>query len=238
MGLVGCSSQHAGLGAARLGHGGRRQFACRTGALGQVNYRQGGRSGQLPREDAREPWWRHPRVGTAVGPTDSDITSRGRMAAETSKKGRATSLQALRERRARRQKEARGLGAWLKFWVKLTSASGAGPSRCMGLARRQALSPRAEVIADGDRLSCWLDSQSSGLEDTRRGSRPRQRSGPRPSGSESEAAEPAMGGPRVAVKIREWPSMGARPFSPCAREIHEPLRLAIAGASSRRLSQW
>jgi hypothetical protein len=30
--------------AARLGHGGRRQFACRTGALGQVNYRQGGRS--------------------------------------------------------------------------------------------------------------------------------------------------------------------------------------------------
>jgi hypothetical protein len=153
-------------------------------------------------------------------------------------KGRATSLQALREMRVRRQKEARGLGAWLKFWVKLTSASGAGPSRCMGLARRQALSPRAEVIADGDRLSCWLVSQSSGLEDTRRGSRPRQRSGPRPSGSESEAAEPAMGGPRVAVKIREWPSMGARPFSPCAREIHEPLRLAIAGASSRRLSQW
>jgi hypothetical protein len=93
-------------------------------------------------------------------------------------KGRATSLQALREMRVRRQKEARGLGAWLKFWVKLTSASGAGPSRCMGLARRQALSPRAEVIADGDRLSCWLVSQSSGLEDTRRGSRPRQRSGP------------------------------------------------------------
>jgi hypothetical protein len=87
----------------------------------------------------------------------ADRTSRGRMAAGTSKKG-SNALQALRERRARRQEEARGLGAWLKFWVKLTSASGAGPSRCMGLARRQALSPRAEVFADGDRLSYWLVS--------------------------------------------------------------------------------
>jgi hypothetical protein len=220
MGLVGCSSQYAGLGAARLGHGGRRQFACRTGALGQVNYRQGGRSRQLPSGGIRGSERQLGRL-TRIEPV-------GAAWRQEHRKGRATSLQALRERlRARRQKEARGLGAWLKFWV----------NRCMGLARRQALSPRAEVIADGDRLSCWLVSQSLGLEDTRRGSRPRQRSGPRPSGSESEAAEPAMGGPRVAVKIREWPSMGARPFSPCAREIHEPLRLAIAGASSRRLLQ-
>ncbi len=84
------------------------------------------------------------------------------------------------------------------------------------------MSPRAEVIADGDRLSCWLVSQSQGLEDTRRWSRLRQRSGPRPSGSESDAAGPAMGGPRVAVTITEW----ALSHSALAREIHEALRLS------------
>jgi hypothetical protein len=59
---------------------------CRTGTLGQVNYRHDGWSGRWPRAGAREPRRRKLRVRMTVGPTDSDVASRDRMAARASRR--------------------------------------------------------------------------------------------------------------------------------------------------------